>query len=361
MRSKIRGLDLNSLVRVIALAFVLMATGWVIVREDSSSITTELTGVSTSSFGEDVMFTALVVDHTENGYTPGGVVSFYDGNVLLGSKTLVGNSSSSTIKVNSKAPSIPELANSYADNPLYMKANAEASVTLSNLSPGEHTIVAIYEGDGNHNGSISQAVTHIVEKLDSVTTLHSVSPTIEYATNITFTASVASGSASVDAAPTGTVTFMDGTVILGTSELDEGGIAKLSKRGLMVDTHLVQAIYNGDSLYAVSESSQLLQKVQLIKTETLLTISRSSIAYGDTITLNAAVSNSSANPVLPNGGVVFFMNGSTTLGQFSAVNGAASMMLSTLEAGEYSLTAEYKGDATHSSSISQASALVVDC
>lgn len=64
---------------------------------------------------------------------------------------------------------------------------------------------------------------------------------------VTFTASVTSGA-------TGTVTFKDGSTILGTTSLT-GNIAQLTTSSLSLGTHTIQAIYNGDATYASSNTS----------------------------------------------------------------------------------------------------------
>src|SRR5262249_28449919 len=62
------------------------------------------------------------------------------------------------------------------------------------------------------------------------------------------------------AVPTGTVTFLDGTQSLGTADLRSGS-ASLLTTGLAVGTHVITAVYNGDTSYNGSTSVILRQVV----------------------------------------------------------------------------------------------------
>jgi hypothetical protein len=58
--------------------------------------------------------------------------------------------------------------------------------------------------------------------------------------------------------PTGTVTFMDGTVVLRTVSLSNG-VAKLTISTLARGKHSIKAVYSGDSDFLTSTSSVLTQ------------------------------------------------------------------------------------------------------
>jgi endonuclease/exonuclease/phosphatase family metal-dependent hydrolase len=74
---------------------------------------------------------------------------------------------------------------------------------------------------------------------------------------VTFTATVSSAAGT----PTGTVIFMDGTTTLGTTTLDNSGVAAFTTAGLAVGTHTITAVYSGDTSFSGSTSSQLNQAV----------------------------------------------------------------------------------------------------
>lgn len=60
--------------------------------------------------------------------------------------------------------------------------------------------------------------------------------------------------------PTGTVSFLDGTQVLGTAPL-VGGKAKLSTSALSAGKHLIQAQYNGDQTFVPNQSKRKTQVV----------------------------------------------------------------------------------------------------
>ncbi len=59
------------------------------------------------------------------------------------------------------------------------------------------------------------------------------------------------------ATPTGTVTFMDGLVTLGSGTLDASAQALLTTTSLSVGTHSISAIYGGEARYSTSTSTPL--------------------------------------------------------------------------------------------------------
>jgi hypothetical protein len=79
------------------------------------------------------------------------------------------------------------------------------------------------------------------------------------------TAAVAPGTGT----PTGSVTFYDGSTILGTATLSSG-TASLSLTTLAVGSHSITAVYGGDPNFKTSTSAALSQKVNQASTTTAL-------------------------------------------------------------------------------------------
>jgi hypothetical protein len=73
---------------------------------------------------------------------------------------------------------------------------------------------------------------------------------------VTFTATVTSTASGV---PTGTVTFLDRTTLLGTGALNSGGVATFTTSSLAFGSHSITASYGGDTNFATSTSSALTQ------------------------------------------------------------------------------------------------------
>ncbi len=74
---------------------------------------------------------------------------------------------------------------------------------------------------------------------------------------VTLTASV-TGEAGI---PTGTVTFKDGTDVLGSAALNGAGIATLATSALAIGTHSLSAVFSGNATYNPASSAPLTQVV----------------------------------------------------------------------------------------------------
>ncbi len=168
--------------------------------------------------------------------------------------------------------------------------------------------------------------------------------------NETFTATVsASGST-----PAGSVTFYDGTTMLGTGTLNGSGVATYSTTSLAVGAHSITAEYQGNSTYAASTPtpaySVIVTAATLTSTSTTLTSSASTVSVGTNVMLSATVAPTSGSGT-PTGSVSF-MDGTNTLAVVSLSNGEASYSTTTLAVGVHSITAVYSGDSNFSGSTS---------
>ena len=85
----------------------------------------------------------------------------------------------------------------------------------------------------------------------TLTVLGSSANPAPYGDQVTFTATVTG----TGGTPTGTVTFKEGTTVLGTSPLNPSGIATFNKEGLSVGAHSITAAYGGDATFDVSSTS----------------------------------------------------------------------------------------------------------
>ena len=88
-------------------------------------------------------------------------------------------------------------------------------------------------------------------------------------------------------------------------------------------------------------------------TTTSLTVTPTATTAGQQVTLDAAVSETSAT------GTIEFFDGATSLGTRPAVSGAASLRTSSLTVGDHSITATYSGDDDHEPSTSEARTIAV--
>ena len=123
--------------------------------------------------------------------------------------------------------------------------NGTASITTSVLTAGTHEIYATYSGDANYISAASPSL--LVVKAPSTTGLTAAPAAPVYGQAVQLTASV-------PAAATGSVQFLDGATVLGTVPVSSG-TAVLSVPSFSAGTHSISAIYSGDTTYAGSTSS----------------------------------------------------------------------------------------------------------
>ena len=80
-----------------------------------------------------------------------------------------------------------------------------------------------------------------------------------------------------------------------------------------------------------------------IPTSTALSVSATSTSYGQAVTLTATVAVVPPNTGTPNAGTVVFMDGSTSLGSAPVNAGTATLVTTSLPAGQQVVTAYYSG------------------
>ncbi len=198
-----------------------------------TTVVLTITSPLTITFGQAVNGSAQVT--ASDGSLATGAISFYDGAANI-----------CTIPV---APS----------------ASCPASAG-ANFGVGTHVLTAVYSGDTTHLGSTSAPVTVTVvpvatpTKAQTVTMLTSSVDPATSGQSVTFTANVVAGAGSV-AAPTGVVTFLDGSIVLGTKKLIGSGVASFSISSLGVGNHAITASYGGDANSVGSVSAVLTETV----------------------------------------------------------------------------------------------------
>jgi hypothetical protein len=273
------------------------------------SSATLTSSVNPSSYGQSVTFTVAVTPSAAT-----GTVQFLDGVTSLGTATVAGGS---------------------------------ASLEISSLAAGAHSITAVYSGDANDVASNSAAVAQTVNKLAVGVSLASSAKPSTYGQSVTFRAAVS------PAAATGTVQFLDGTTSLGTVTV-AGGSASLAISTLAVGAHFVTAVYSGDANDLTSTSAALAPTVNEAASSVTLASSANPSSYGPSVTFRATVSPAAAT------GTVQFLDGATSLGTVTIAGGSASLAISTLAVGAHSITAVYSGDASYTVSTSAALAQTAD-
>jgi len=260
-----------------------------------------------------------------------GVVTFFEGNSMLGSAKLNGG---------------------------------VATLSVSTLAVGSHSITALYNGDSNSNGSSASLTLAVTVGATTVTLTSNKNPAVLGAA-VTFTATVSPSTA------TGSVTFLDGTTSIGSGTLHTG-TATLTVTTLSGGGHSITANYSGDSNYLGSTSAPLTQSIGTLTSSITVTPTDSVVAWGQSVTFTVTVSPSTAtgtvtffDGVLANCNTAPVQLGSATTGggraQFAAsltctgvdTCNAASAECYHPSPPPHQLWAVYNGDANTASSTSQ--------
>ena len=270
--------------------------------------------------GQSVTFTAVV---TSSHGTPGGGVTFMDGNQVLGTGSL---------RVVGRID--------------------RAVFTTSTLSIGTHTITAVYAGAGNFAGSSSSPLSEVVNRALTSTTVSSSRNPANVGQAVTFTAVVNSSAGR----PGGTVSFMDGSQVIDTETLSlvsGSQRATFTTSSLGDGIHLIQAVYSGSTTFDTSTSNLLPEVVTRLATTTTVASSENPASRGQAVTFTATVSSTSGVPT----GTVTFLDGLQILGSgtLTVVGGKdqATLTTSRLTSGQHLITAIYTGDSTFRDSISR--------
>ena len=267
---------------------------------------------SSVSFGSALTLSAAVMPATAS-----GTVSFLDGATTLGSSAL---------------------------------NHGVASLTTTALAAGSHTITATYSGITGYGASTSAPMNITVTALPTTTSLSLSAPFILLGSAESLNVRVAGGTAT--APVTGTVTFTDGGVQIGSVTLSNG-TGSFTTTALSAGNHNLQATYTGVGAFAGSASAIYTVSVAApASTTTTLSASTSSLVAGTTLTLNSTVSPSAT-------GSVTFYDGATVLGSATLTAGTAVWTSTTLPVGTHTLTATYSGSASALASTSAAVVVIV--
>jgi len=191
----------------------------------------------------------------------------------------------------------------------------------------------------NQGASATQSFSFVVDHSTSAATIETSASPIPLGQSVTFTASVTSSGPASDVA-TGSVTFLDGDLVLGVVTLAAGSAA-LDISSLSPGPHQIKAVYGGDSVYQPSVSNIIQQSVLIVSTASML-VTPPTPYYGSPLTISLTVTPE--QPYVPSG-VVNFYNGETLLGTGTIdTSGTAHFSISDLPAGTYTFTGVYGGD-----------------
>ena len=124
-----------------------------------------------------------------------------------------------------------------------------------------------YCGDANFAPSTS---TYLIQTNNQASTTMVVTPSqnpssLNQPVTFTATVSVVPPGGATNWHPSGTVTFKDGTAVIGTGTLNTSGQASFATSSLSSGSHAISAVYAGDIYYAGNTSSSITQTVNCAK------------------------------------------------------------------------------------------------
>lgn len=196
------------------------ATISVAVSKASTSATVTIAPVSSAVAGQNLTLTAQVAAVAPSALTPNGSVQFMNGNMLLGTATL--------------------------------DAGGQAQIVVPASTVGAFVVSAAYLENSNWLASQSAPQSIQVSQASTTTTLR-IAPNQPVAgQTVTLTVQVMMV-APATGVPTGSVQFMNGTMPLGTVQLDASGQAQLVLPAGISDAADLSANYLGTSM---TQSSQ---------------------------------------------------------------------------------------------------------
>jgi hypothetical protein len=282
-----------------------------------AATTTALTASATSSvFGQPVTLTARV---TSSGGTPTGFVTFFEDGAVAG-----------TAPVN---------------------ASGVATLTVA-PSVGSHSLTAAFGGTSAFAASTSAALTETVSKAATTTALSASANSVSANHTVTFTATIAAVAPGAGT-PTGTVTFKDGSVVLGTATVGAAGKATLSTSFSATGSHAITAVYSGDGNFVGSSSPVLTEQVTAATspaaTTTALFASANPARVGQTVTFTATVSGP-AGTGTPTGTITFFVGNTAVARVRLDATGKARLTGRFSVAGTFTIRAVYSGDSNFAAS-----------
>jgi large repetitive protein len=288
----------------------------------ATTATTFISPPANTTYGQSVVFTVSVVPSPSIGAqygTPSGSVTFFADSMTTGA-----NLGTAAINGGTQQASIttPPLA----------------------LTPGQHSIIAVYTGDTKF--SASQATfTPFFVVAPSTTALTSSASTTVFGQPVTFTATVAPN-APTSIVPSGTVVFdVNGVAASGPIALNGSGVATFTTSTLSVGMPVVTAIYSGDHNFAASTSNAVTQTITASGSATTLSTSAATVVYSQSVTITATVAAVAPGAGTPTGTVVFQINNGTTTNNVTEplMSGVATLG-TTLAVGTYTITTSYAGD-----------------
>jgi sugar lactone lactonase YvrE len=229
-------------------------------------------------------------------------------------------------------------------------SNGTATVTITGLSAGSHTVSAAYASSNGYASSSSPTAQLVVNQAtSSVVLTANPNPGLQGKPE-TLTATV-SGAGQ----PSGVVLFTSGSTTLCTSSLNSTGVATCTYTPTTSGTFSITAQYQGDANHLSSSTSLSLS---VYDTAITLQFASTQLTYPGATNITVCVAGAtSATPT----GTIQIEDGTTVLKTISLQGGGCGYWYISpgLSAGSHSITAVYSGDANNPPGISVPTVITV--
>lgn len=258
--------------------------------------------------GSTVALTATVTPSSAAG---GSSVEFFDGTTSLGTATPV---------------------------------NGVATLSVSALAAGTHSLTAKYLGDASHTASAASSAVSVTVTKKALTPWTVSGPSADVVVGAAATVAV-----TLPSAATGSVTVKEGSTTLGTATISNG-VATFSTSTLSVGTHILTVSYQGDANYVAGADKTVSITIVKKSSTVTLTVPAGDLTVGAAVPVTATVQSATAT-----GTVQFLVDGVNFGSAVTVAGGAASASLTGLAIGTHTVSATYSGDSQNAgaSSVNQ--------
>jgi hypothetical protein len=230
-----------------------------------------------------------------------------------------------------------------------------ANLSLGSLAAGTHPILAAYSGDANYAAS-TITLNEVINPVATTTTLTSSAGTSSRGQAFTFTATVGNADPFFQSTLFGTLTVVDQTTGTALASANVGSTGQpfqfsFTTSSLPAGNDTIVASYSPPNSNFAASSASLTEVVKGLTSTTTLTSSANPAAFGQPVTLTAAVTGPTGGP-RPTGSVTFtYTTVGLSLGTVMLdANGDASLPLGSFPVGTYPVLASYSGDANYAAS-----------
>jgi hypothetical protein len=194
------------------------------------------------------------------------------------------------------------------------------------------------------NGSTSASVPHQVTKANTATAVTYFPSSPQACEDITLTATVSSVPPGGGTPSSGSVTFYEGSIFLGSGTYAGSGQWNLTTT-LTVGWHSVHAVYAGNADYNGSTAPVNLFNVgKADSSTTITTLPSNPSTFGNAVTVRSTTTGACGTPT----GTVNFYDGGSPIGS-ATMNGSgvADLIVSNFSVAAHVLSATYTGDTTY--------------